>query len=116
MDKVSEQDPNLVETLSFQKLGESPQIFIQINNGTQKSLWSCHCLMVPLPLSLFFKKIFSFLISPSLLQVEQEVNRLGRNSGGSSGSSRYMGRHHGGGGGVGGQWKPALQGIAEIGS
>ncbi|XWS33476.1 hypothetical protein CRYUN_Cryun22dG0086700 [Craigia yunnanensis] len=50
----------------------------------------------------------------SSVKVEQEVNRLGRNSGGSSGSSRYMGRHHGGG--VAGQWKPALQSIAEIGT
>ncbi|XP_038997741.1 uncharacterized protein LOC120122687 isoform X2 [Hibiscus syriacus] len=39
----------------------------------------------------------------------QEVNRPG-----SSGSSRYMGRHHGGGSG-GGQWRPALMSIAEIG-
>ncbi|XVF61374.1 hypothetical protein PTKIN_Ptkin08bG0124200 [Pterospermum kingtungense] len=47
------------------------------------------------------------------VEVEQEVNRLG-SSVGSSG--RYIGRHHGVGGGGGGQWRPALQSIAEIGT
>ncbi|XP_038996836.1 uncharacterized protein LOC120121583 isoform X2 [Hibiscus syriacus] len=37
----------------------------------------------------------------------KEVNRAGSSGGG----GRYMGRHHGGGG----QWRPALQSIAEIG-
>ena len=56
---VNEQDPNLVESLGYQNLAESPRTFIQINNGTQKSLWNCHCLMVPLPLPLsFFEKSF----------------------------------------------------------
>ncbi|XP_022740369.1 uncharacterized protein LOC111292320 [Durio zibethinus] len=42
----------------------------------------------------------------------KEANILGSRGGGSS-SSRYMGRYHGGGGG---QWRPALQSIAEIGT
>ncbi|KAK8652916.1 hypothetical protein V6N13_126939 [Hibiscus sabdariffa] len=45
------------------------------------------------------------------VKVEQEVSRSGNGGGG---GSRYMGRHHGGGSG-GGQWRPALQSIAEIG-
>ncbi|KAK8270893.1 hypothetical protein V6Z12_D11G227400 [Gossypium hirsutum] len=50
----------------------------------------------------------------SVIKVKQEVNRQG-SSGGSR--SRYMGRHYGGGGaGGGGQWRPALQSIAEIGT
>ncbi|KAK8544279.1 hypothetical protein V6N13_034641 [Hibiscus sabdariffa] len=50
------------------------------------------------------------------VKVEQEVNRSGSGGGGGGGGggSRYMGRHHGGGSG-GGQWRPALQSIAEIG-
>ncbi|XVE82949.1 hypothetical protein DITRI_Ditri16bG0046200 [Diplodiscus trichospermus] len=48
----------------------------------------------------------------SSVKVEQEVNRLGSSGGTSSGSSRYVGRHNGGGG----QWRPALQSIAEIGT
>ncbi|KAL4368150.1 hypothetical protein GQ457_05G013800 [Hibiscus cannabinus] len=47
------------------------------------------------------------------VKVEQEVSRSG-NGGGAGGGSRYMGRHHGGSSG-GGQWRPALQSIAEIG-
>ncbi|KAB2036842.1 hypothetical protein E1A91_D03G031200v1 [Gossypium mustelinum] len=45
------------------------------------------------------------------VKVEQEVNRVGTSGGGGGGGSRYIGRHHGGGG----QWRPALQSIAEIG-
>nr|KJB18047.1 hypothetical protein B456_003G031100 [Gossypium raimondii] len=41
----------------------------------------------------------------------KEVNRVGTSGGGGGGGSRYIGRHHGGGG----QWRPALQSIAEIG-
>ncbi|KAK9285527.1 hypothetical protein L1049_024722 [Liquidambar formosana] len=46
------------------------------------------------------------------VKVEQEICRLG-SSVGSSSSSRGVGRLHGGGGG---QWKPALQSIAEVGT
>lgn len=45
-------------------------------------------------------------------QDEQEVYGLGSNVGSSS-SSRGLGRYQGGGGG---QWKPALQSIAEVGT
>ncbi|KAK2965539.1 hypothetical protein RJ640_030587 [Escallonia rubra] len=45
-----------------------------------------------------------------LFQAGQEVHRVKNSSGG----SRGVGRHHGGGGG--GQWKPALQSIAEVGT
>ena len=56
--------------------------------------------------------MFSFIL---FVQVEQqEVYGLGRNGGGSSSSSRGLGRHQMGG--VGGQWKPALQSIAEVGT
>lgn len=44
---------------------------------------------------------------------EQEVYGLGSNVGSSSSSSRGLGRYQGGGGG---QWKPALQSIAEVGT
>ncbi|KAB1214920.1 hypothetical protein CJ030_MR5G024512 [Morella rubra] len=43
---------------------------------------------------------------------EQEVHRLGSNGGSTSNSSRGVGRHHG----SGGQWRPALQSIAEVGT
>ncbi|KAJ9670462.1 hypothetical protein PVL29_026787 [Vitis rotundifolia] len=47
------------------------------------------------------------------VEVEQEVYGLGSNVGSSSSSSRGLGRYQGGGGG---QWKPALQSIAEVGT
>ncbi|KAL7190879.1 hypothetical protein ACSBR2_023034 [Camellia fascicularis] len=49
------------------------------------------------------------------VQMEQQIHqRLGSSSGGSSISSRGVGRHYVVGGG--GQWKPALQSIAEVGT
>lgn len=49
------------------------------------------------------------------VQMEQQIHqRLGSSSVGSSISSRGVGRHYVGGGG--GQWKPALQSIAEVGT
>ncbi|THG14809.1 uncharacterized protein LOC114271693 isoform X1 [Camellia sinensis] len=48
------------------------------------------------------------------VQMEQQIHQLGSSSGGSSISGRGVGRHHVGGGG--GQWKPALQSIAEVGT
>ncbi|KAK8673083.1 hypothetical protein V6N13_111439 [Hibiscus sabdariffa] len=55
------------------------------------------------------RKLNSKSDNNSDVKVEQEVNRPG--SSGAGGSSRYTGRHHGGGG----QWRPGLQSIAEIG-
>ncbi|XP_028774290.1 uncharacterized protein LOC114731319 isoform X1 [Neltuma alba] len=46
------------------------------------------------------------------LKVEQEIHRMGSNGSGSS-SHKVVGRQHGGGGG---QWRPALQSIAEVGT
>lgn len=64
--------------------------------------------------------------SEIIIQGAHEFNRKGVNNGsgsgmgGSSTSSRGVGMryHHGGGGGggVGGQWKPVLQSISEIGT
>ncbi|KAF2294736.1 hypothetical protein GH714_015819 [Hevea brasiliensis] len=48
----------------------------------------------------------------SSVKVGQEVHRPGSNGGSTSSSRGAVGRHHGGGG----QWKPALQSISEIGT
>lgn len=62
MDKVCEQDPNLVEkALGFFKFGRElahnllfKSIMEPKNGRKKKFIWNCHFLMVPLPLSLSF--------------------------------------------------------------
>lgn len=73
--------------------------------------------------SLFFSNCVLVDSSGSeiIIQGGHELNRMGVNNGsgmgGSSTSSRGVGmRYHHGGGGHGGQWKPVLQSISEIGT
>ncbi|KAF7809936.1 DUF4228 domain protein [Senna tora] len=47
------------------------------------------------------------------IKMEQEVHRMGSSSSSSSSSHKVVGRHLSGGGG---QWRPALQSIAEVGT